>query len=105
MKDSSKLFVGAAASIVLSAIWELIPTHSSYAAPSALAFLEHYHYGLASLLASKHVKGGKPYLQGFGIGMVAIESAEPNPFGIGKPPEQVVPNIALSATLLWLLVV
>jgi len=105
LKDSSRLFAGAAASIVLSTVWELFPNHMSYAiTPSPLAFVEHYHWGLASLVVAKHSAGEKQLFQGFGIGMIAIESASENPFGVGKPPEQVVPSIALGVALVWLLV-
>lgn len=107
MKNVGKLAVGAGLSATASYVWTLIPNNNTFAlASNPLAFIEHYHWGLVSLIVAKKVKRAKkyaPYLNGFGVGMVVIEGASPQPFAIGKPVEQVLPSVALGAGLLWIL--
>ena len=88
MPDTKKIFVGLGASAVASVAWEVMPTSNQYKlalAESPLAFLEHYHFGIASLIVARHTKKATPYLDGFGAGLIVAESAQTNPFGIGKP--------------------
>lgn len=101
-----KFVAGAGLSAVASYVWTLVPYNTTFKLASAynpLAFLEHYHWGLASMVVAKHVKSAKPYkayLDGFGVGMVAVEAVGANPFGAGKPPEQFIPSLAVGAGLL-----
>jgi len=37
------------------------------------------------LIVARYYKKGEPYLDGFGAGLIVAESAQSNPFGIGKP--------------------
>jgi hypothetical protein len=70
---------------------------------SPLAFVEHYHYGLASLIAARYAGKYAPFLDGFGIGMIGVEAGGKNPFGIGKTKAEVSGNVTLSCFLTGLL--
>lgn len=109
MKNAAKFLMGTGLSAGASYAWTLIPNSDTFAASqNPLAFIEHYHWGLVGMNIGKHVKQVKqyaPYLYGFGAGMVAVEAAGSQPFGWGKPPWEVVGNVALGGllvlALLW----
>lgn len=106
MQKWGKFAMGAGLSATASYVWTLVPGNNTFAY-NPLAFIEHYHWGLASMVAAKRLKRAKPYksyLNGFGVGMVVIEAASPQPFAIGKPVEQFVPSVLLGAGLVLLLV-
>jgi len=88
MPETKKLLIGLGASVVASVVWQVVPTSNQYKlalAQSPLSFIEHYHWGLVSLIAGRYSKKGEPYLDGFGAGLIVGESTQANPFGIGKP--------------------
>lgn len=109
MDKIAKFFIGVGASATASYIWTQIPGNETFTlASNPLAFLEHYHAGLASMIVAKKVKRAKkykPFLNGFGVGIIVIEAASPQPFAIGKPLEQVFPSVILGAGLLWALLI
>lgn len=80
---------------------------------SPLAFIEHYHFGLASLILAKMAKNFKyfgiseedaPIFLGIGASLIASELIEGNPFGVDKTPQETAGNVALTGMLLgWLL--
>jgi len=110
MDDKFLLGVGGAAGACIT--WNLIPGHEQFRLSvleatsadgletSPLAFIEHYHFGLASIIAGRlSSKKYSPYLYGFGAGMVGSELFQENPFGIGKSPEEMRGNVALAILL------
>lgn len=103
MKGLGKFAIGVGLSATASFVWTLIPNSQSFESSSPLAFIEHYHWGLASMVVAKHVRKAKPYkqyLNGFGAGLIVVEAVGSQPFAIGKPPEQFYPSLALGAGLL-----
>jgi hypothetical protein len=98
LKNIAKFAMGVGLSASASYVWTLIPNSNNFAY-SPLAFIEHYHWGLASFVVGKNVKKYSSYLNGFGMGMIVVEAASPQPFGVGKPPEQVIGGIALGGVL------
>lgn len=109
MKNAGKFVVGVGLSASASYVWTLIPNNTTFAlASNPLAFIEHYHWGLVSMIVAKKVKRAKKYasyLNGFGVGMIVIEGASPQPFAIGKPVEQVLPSVVLGSALIWTLLI
>lgn len=107
MKRLAKFAIGAGLSATASYVWTLIPGNTTFSlASNPVAFLEHYHWGLVSMVVARRAKFAKPYkpyLNGFGLGMILIEAVGSQPFAIGKPPEQVVPATIIGLTLLALL--
>lgn len=117
MKKEHLFLIGLGGSIVTNVLWKAWPEHENFkktlyklTSPedlekSPLAFLEHYHWGLASLC------GGVAFhnlaLDGFGVGMIASEALGEQPFGIGKTEYEIKGNVAtgtiLSGILLALL--
>lgn len=88
MPETKKLLIGLGASAVTCATWQAIPTSNQYKlslAQSPLSFLEHYHWGLVSIILARYTKNAKTYLDGFGTGLIVAEASGPQPFGIGKP--------------------
>jgi len=71
---------------------------------SPLAFLEHYHWGLISLIAGKILRNElSPYLYGIGSTLIFLEILGENPFGIGKSEYEVRGNIILGSILFGIL--
>lgn len=107
MKNTAKFIMGVGLSASASLVWTQIPGNTTFAlASNPLAFIEHYHWGLASMVVAKRMKRAKPYkayLNGFGIGMVVIEAFSTQPYAIGKPLEQFYPSVVLGAGLIALL--
>ncbi len=104
MLETKKILVGLGASMVASVAWQVVPTNNQYKlalAESPLSFIEHYQWGLVSLIVARYYKKGEPYLDGFGTGLIVSEAAQPNPFGIGKPTfgASTTLGIALTAVL------
>jgi hypothetical protein len=88
MPETKKILVGLGASAIVSATWQVVPTSNQYKlalAESPLSFLEHYHFGIVSLIAGRVCKNYSMYLYGFGGGLIVAECAQPEPFGINKP--------------------
>jgi hypothetical protein len=70
---------------------------------SPLAFIEHYHWGLASMISARCVGKYAPLLDGFGAGMIASELAGDHPFGLGKSKEETTGNVILGGILTGML--
>jgi len=89
MPETKKILIGLGASAVVSVAWELYPQKNQYKlaklAGSPLAVFEHYHWGLMSLIAGRHVKSARPYLDGLGAGLIVAECAQPEPFAVAEP--------------------
>lgn len=89
MVEYKKVLAGVGASAVVSLVWEACPDKSQYRlaklAGSPLAFLEHYHWGLASLIVGRYAKQHSPYFDGLGAGLIVLECGQADPFGVGKP--------------------
>ena len=103
MPETKKLLIGLGASVVVSTVWQAVPTNNQYKlalAESPLSFIEHYHWGLVSLIVARYYKKGEPYLDGFGTGLIVGEAAQPNPFGIGKPTFEVSTALGIALTAL-----
>lgn len=104
MPTTNKFLIGLGASAVTSMVWQAVPTSDQYKlalTQSPLAFIEHYHFGLAILIAGRSFKRATPYFNGFGAGLIVAECAQSNPFGVGKPTfgSSVALGIALTAIL------
>ena len=109
MKKEELFFIGLGGSILANILWKAWPEHENFkkavyklTSPedlekSPLAFLEHYHWGLASLCGG--VAFNNLSLDGFGVGMVASEAVGNQPFGIGKSEYEVKGNIAVGTVL------
>jgi hypothetical protein len=104
--------VGIGASILVNVAWGSWPGSKAFklkalaaTSPtgepqkSPLAFIEHYHWGLASMILARYAGEYSALLDGFGIGMVASELAGDHPFGIGKSREEVTGNAILGSML------
>ena len=109
----TRFLIGLAGALGAVVVWELIPGHEQFALQqgsripataepekSPLAFLEHYHLGMASLIAGKAVPKYSPYMYGFGAGMISSEFFQDHPFGIGKTSQEMKGNLA-TAIVLW----
>jgi hypothetical protein len=117
MSERIKLLGGLGASVLANAVWVTWPEHESFrlkvlkatslAEPekSPLAFVEHYHWGLASLVLARYAGRYSGFFDGFGVGMVAIEASSDKPFGFGKTPWEVRGNLILGGLLSGLLIV
>jgi hypothetical protein len=116
MSERIKLIAGLGASVLANAAWVSWPQHEAFklkvlkatslAEPekSPLAFVEHYHWGLASLVLARYAGRYSGFLDGFGVGMVAIEASSDKPFGYGKTAWEVRGNLALGSLLSGLLI-
>lgn len=91
---------GAASALATVALWENWEGHTQFRAQleaSPLSFIEHYHWGMASLLV------GGPFFTGVGAVLIGSELFGATPFGIGKPEEETRGNLAVAAVLAGLL--
>lgn len=118
MNDSVKLFAGLGASLIANVAWNSWPGHEAFrlkalsltsptgeVEKSPLAFIEHYHWGLASLIAGRYAGEYHALFDGFGLGMIASEAGSANPFGYGKTEWEVKGNVVLGCLLTGLLMV
>lgn len=116
MDKESEALIGVGSSVLVSAAWNLYPNREAFKLPlfklssftgepekSPLAFLEHYHYGLASLISARTFKKYSAYLDGFGLGMILSEFFQNNPFGLGKTLYELTGNLSLTIGLLAVL--
>lgn len=103
---------GVASGIIVNAAWSAWPEAGRFKAKilkatsltgepekSPLAFIEHYHWGLASLALAPHAKPARDLLIGFGASMIASETFGSNPFGAGKTEYEVKGNVMLASLL------
>ena len=109
----NKFLMGLVGATGANIAWNMIPGNEQFtmqlkkmtsvtglAEKSPLAFIEHHHYGLASIIAGLlSPKKYSPYLYGFGTGMISSELFQNNPFGIGKTEQEVQGNMALTIIL------
>ena len=96
--------IGAASAIAVAAVWESWPGKTAFTVKaviekSPLAFIEHYHYGLALLAVKKSLATGA------GLIFIASEFLQNNPFGIGKSDWEVKGNLTLTTFLSSLLLI
>jgi len=87
---------GVSSAIVLLKLWDNWEGHADFKAKleqSPLAFIEHYHWGLASLIV------GGPFFNGVGAVLAGSEFFGENPFGIGKSEGEVRGNLFLTFLL------
>jgi hypothetical protein len=117
MSERIKLLGGLGASVLANVVWVTWPEHEAFrlkvlkatslAEPekSPLAFVEHYHWGLASLVLARYAGRYGGFLDGFGVGMVAIEASSDKPFGVGKTAWEVRGNLILGSLLSGFLIV
>ena len=118
---------GATIAATAMGIWTSWPQHTQFRAKllsltspteepekSPLAFIEHYHLGLAALIPARMAATptkypgispeDAPIFFGVGASLIASEIMGENPFGAGKTPLETAGNIALAGMLLgWLL--
>ena len=103
MENSTKALIGVGASAVVAGAWELYPNKQAYRlaiTKSPLAFVEHYHWGLASIIVARYTKKYQYYLDGLGVGLIASEAVHPQPFGIiGKTVPELIGNLCLTTVL------
>jgi hypothetical protein len=103
-----EFLIGAGIGIGMCKAWDVMPGHEQFAMSakrmtsatgepekSPLAFLEHYHCGIASAILGKSMPKYAPYLYGFGAAMIGSELFQDHPFGIGKTPEEIRGNLAM----------
>ena len=96
--------VGAASAVIANTVWESWPGKSAFAAKaveekSPLAFVEHYHLGMALLAVRKALATGA------GLMLVGSELTQNNPFGIGKSEWEVKGNLTLTMILSSILLI
>ena len=92
-----KVFAGMGLSVLLDSIWRLWPGSAAFKLAiqqNPLSFIEHHHVGLSALLLADRAKSYSQYVKGVGAGLILIEATQTNPFGIGKPTQ----NMSLAAT-------
>lgn len=102
MDDKSAcIAAGATVGVFADAVWKAWPPHIYLAERSPLAFTDHIHWGLASLIAEKKVKLGGVGL-GLGASLIALEFTYPDHFT--RDPIEAAKSNALTAllTLLYL---
>ncbi len=103
--------IGAGSAIMGDTIWRNIPGTGSFAVPpegkNALSFMEHYHWGIISLLAASRIKNrsASMFLNGVGAGLIMTEAASSTPFGYGKSAYELQGGIALASFLGGLLLI
>lgn len=89
MLDTKKMLVGLAGSAGICVAWELYPEKNQYKLAklegNPLAVMEHYHWGLISMIVARHTTKYQPYLDGLGAGLIVAECTQSDPFGINKP--------------------
>ena len=110
MNDSSKYAVGSALAIASDVAWSLYPDSKMFKLSleeekSPLAFIEHYHFGLASLIFGRFTKKYGSYLDSFGSTMVMLEALQSNPFAIGKSEWEINGGMMLGSFLAGLLMI
>ena len=127
MSKTLGFLLGATVAVTAMGLWVAWPQHTQFRAKmlslasptedpekSPLAFIEHYHLGLATLLIARMASTptkypginpeDAPIFFGLGASLVASELAGENPFGTGKTPQEIAGNIALAGMLLgWIL--
>ena len=67
---------------------------------SPLAFVEHYHWGLACTAIAPVTKPARDVLVGLGTAFIVAEATGDNPFGMGKTEYEVKGNITLASLLI-----
>ena len=87
MKNTAKMLVGLAGAAGAAYAWERYPGKDAFklAETNPLAFMEHYHTGLISMIVARHAGKYAPILDGFGAGLIISEAGQPEPFGWNKP--------------------
>jgi len=109
MKKEYAFTIGAGTAVVGDAIWRSIPGTGAFAVPpeskNVLSFVEHYHWGLVSLIAASRIKKYSMFLNGIGAGMIMTEAASSTPFGYGKSAYELQGSIALASFLGGLLLI
>ena len=103
MKNTAKMLVGLAGAAGAAYAWERYPGKDTFklAETNPLAFLEHYHIGLISMIVARQTTKYAPYLDGLGVGLIISEASQPEPFGWNHPTfgASTVTGIILSAIL------
>jgi len=102
MDNSTKTIVGAGVGVAVVVAWQFYPQKDIYkldTSISPLAFLEHSHWGMVSLIAATETQKYKPYLNGIGAVLILSELVQDYPFGIGKSIPQELGNLATTALL------
>lgn len=81
------MLIGVAGAAGAAYAWERYPGKNTFklAETNPLAFLEHYHFGLISMIVARQTPKYAPYLDGFGAGLILAEAAQPEPFGWNHP--------------------
>ena len=107
MPNTEQLVTGLLAGLGVVLTWEALPPSftSQFALnpnlaavqQSSLAFIEHYHVGMAFTLTKD------PVGQGLGLALIGSEFLQQNPFGIGKL--TISENIGVASVLAGLLAV
>lgn len=112
MDKQDQLLVGLGGSVATCLLWSAWPNSQQFKlqlykltdpedpAKSPLAFLEHYHWGLASLIVGQFAGKHANLANGFGVGMIGSEFFGDHPFGVGKTEYEVKGNITTGAVLL-----
>jgi len=87
MKNTAKMLVGLAGAAGAAYAWERYPGKDAFklAETNPLAFMEHYHTGLISMIVARHAGKYAPVLDGFGAGLIISEAGQAEPFGWNKP--------------------
>jgi len=97
------LAMGAVVGFSADALWNAWPPHIYLAEErSPLAFIDHIHWGIASLIAEKRTKLGGIGI-GFGASLITLDFKYPDHF-VGRDPTEMAASNALTALLTLLLV-
>jgi len=103
MKNTAKMLVGLAGATGVAYAWERYPGKDAFklAETNPLAFLEHYHWGIISMIVARQTPKYAPILDGFGAGLIISEAGQAEPFGWNHPTfgASTVTGIILSAIL------
>lgn len=110
-ENEAEALAGAGLAVASDLIWSSWPSHEAFKkslmmvttlvegepTKSPLAFVEHYHFGLASLLLARQL--GSAFLKGLGLYLIASEALQKQPFGVGKSDWEVGGNLLLTGLL------
>ena len=111
-KGVGMVVAGAAIGAVANTLWSMWPEAGRFKATalrltsptgepekSPLAFIEHYHWGLACIAIAPHTKPARDLLIGLGASLMAVEATGEQPFGVGKTEAEVKGNVMLAGIL------
>lgn len=86
IKEPEQLLAGLGLALASDTAWKItgLPAWSEQAG-GLFAWLEHYHWGIISLISATYSKKYRSLYQGYGITLIGTESGQTFPFAYGSP--------------------